>query len=150
MSNEVVLKKSDGEFIAAIPHLGIIERAPSAEAAYEKASLKQQAVVDSFRALKAEHLLNINNAHSIEIKVWSTRLKKWMILSLAAYFVGLMALGFVIKRSADRMVKSLQVSLFDPDPKRVDKNVEKFRALLVKYRPFIEEWNKINKNSDRN
>ena len=149
MSDEVILKKADGEFFAIIADLGVIERAPDSNRAYELAIAKKQTIEKAFSEANATHLLEKKNVSDITIRTWSTRLKKWMGISLALYFVGLLALGFVIKRSADRMITSFHHSVIDPDPTRVDKNVVKFRALLEKYRPFIEEWNKAFGKNER-
>lgn len=142
MSDEVILKKADGEFFAIIPDLGVIERASDAAKAYDLALAKKHNIEKTFSDANALHLIERKNLGDVSIRTWSTRLKKWMGISLALYFVGILALGFVIKKSTDRMIASVQHSLIDPDPTRVDKNVVKFRALLEKYRPFIEEWNK--------
>lgn len=144
MSNEVVLKKADGEYFAYVPELGIVTRAPAAEQAYEAALLKRQEIEAAFETAGIRHLL-VTRPESLEVKIWSKRLKNWIAASLAIYFIGLLLLGFVIKNSADRMIASVQMSVAYPDPARLDKNLVKFRQLLEKYRPFIEEWNKVNR-----
>lgn len=118
MSREVVLKKIDGEYIAHIPGLGVLERAPDAESAYQKAC----AAADGAPAPR-------------------TQLRNLLI----AVLVTLVAVGLIAATAANtikRSVASLQQNMFETDPARMEKNREKFRALLVKYRPLIEEWQK--------
>lgn len=149
MSDQVVLKKADGEFFAFIPALGIVERAAQAEAAYDKALARKLEVETTFKSCNALHLLEQQATTQLEVKVWSSRFKQWMLISLVLYFTGLAILGFVLKRSIDRMTASVQMSVLDPDPKRIEKNAAKFRELLAKYRPFIQEWNRAFAEGDK-
>lgn len=149
MRDEVILTKADGEFFAAIPHLGILQRAARADEAYDLALIKKREVEAAFQAAGASHLLEYKSAPQLEVRVWSQRLKKWVATSLALYFVGLIGLGLVIKKSIGRAADSVRFSVIDPDPKRIHKNVEKFRVLLEKYQPFIDEWEKATDKKNK-
>ena len=141
MSQEVIIKKSDSNYLALIPHLGVLEQAASLEEAYDKAMKKSETVKSQFSNLGLEHLLPKAQEH-IVYRLNNRKTLKIYFVSLFILISSIALVGLTLKRSIDRATYSLNQSLFKDDPERVEKNREKFRALLTKYKPLIEEWKK--------
>ncbi len=139
MSQEVVLKEVDGTWFALVPELGVLERAPDATAAHRAATLAAERVRGAFRTAGAEDLLR-PRGELIQVRVWSAKLRRSICIAVVVVLVGMGLIGLTVTNSVRRAVTSIELSLFDDDPARMEKNREKFRVLLQKYRPLIEEW----------
>jgi hypothetical protein len=144
MSQEVIIKKSDTGYYAVIPYLGICEHSPSLEESYGTALKKAEAVKGQFSALHLTHLLPQTKDHLI-LKLTTKKTLKMYALGVGLIMISVSLIGLTIKKSIDRATYSLNQSLFKDDPERVEKNREKFRELLVKYKPLIDEWKKATK-----
>lgn len=144
MSQEVIIKKSDSGFYALIPHLGVCEHAPTLEDSYQLALQKSQGIQTQFSSLGVTHLLPLTKEHLV-VKLTTKKTLKMYALGLLILVASIALVGLTLKKSIDRATYSLNQSLFKDDPERVEKNREKFRELLVKYKPLIDEWKKATK-----
>lgn len=144
MSQEVIIKKSDSGFYALIPNLGICEHSSSLEGSYGSALKKAEAVQGQFSNLNLQHLLP-QSKEQLVYKLTTKKTLKMYAIGVGLIILAVSLVGITVKKSIDRATYSLNQSLFKDDPERVEKNREKFRDLLVKYKPLIDEWKKATK-----
>jgi hypothetical protein len=141
MSQEVVMKKVEGGYYAAVPDLGVLERGIDAESAYAAANQAAERVRGTFQSAGATELLRPADER-LQIRTWTPRLRRAVLISVFATLTGAGLIGLTIANSLKRSLASFEHALLGDDPARVEKSREKFRLVLQKYRPFIEEWQK--------
>jgi hypothetical protein len=141
MAQEVVMKKVDGAYYAAVPDLGVLERAADAESAFAAAAAAAERVRGHFRGAGAEALLQSADDR-LRVRTWTPQLRRAILFSVLGTLAVVALVGVTVANSIKRSLTSFERVLLGDEPARVEKSREQFRLVLQKYRPLIEEWQK--------
>jgi hypothetical protein len=141
MAQEVVMKKVDAAYYAAVPELGVLEHAADADSAYAAATAAAERVRGHFRSAGAETLLQPADDR-LRVRTWTPQLRRAVLFSVLGTLTVVALVGLTIANSVKRSLASFEQVLLGDEPARVEKSREQFRLVLQKYRPLIEEWQK--------
>lgn len=141
MAQEVVMRKVDGAYYAAVPDLGVLERAADADSAFAAATTAAERVRGNFRGAGAEALLQPVDAR-LRVRTWTPQLRRAVLFSIFGTLAVVALVGLTVANSVKRSLASFEQVLLGDEPARVEKSREQFRLVLQKYRPLIEEWQK--------
>ncbi len=144
MEHSIILKKTDNQFFAFVPTLGILTKSSTADEAYSKAETEIQRIRSAYRDAGSLPLLEIQQNKNLTVKTWSSKFRNWILISLAFYLLGLLGLAVTIGNSLERIGQDLNQKLefSRPDLARREADLEKFKQQLEYYQPFIDEMKK--------
>lgn len=140
--SEIILKKIDQKYHGAIPHLGLIEVGQDPAEIYQKLSEKELALRKNFEEAQLSELLNSHSDQAFRVLKLEKKLKSFLFISLALYFLGLVGLGTVVYNSGKRIAASISQSFGDQTSAQKEKGLKNFQKILKTYQPHLHELKK--------